>query len=106
MEINKEFLVKVIDFKYCDSLGTSEDGVSFYQDKDNYSIDVTYNSNGVFTCEIYVGENVVDLDDETFIWLLNYAEKSLDNFHEEMWDYDKKREIALDYFMSSNFEKY
>lgn len=106
MEINKEFLVKVIDFKYCDSLGTSEDGVSFYQDKDNYSIDVTYNSNGVFTCEIWVGENVVDLDDETFSWLLNYTEKSLDNFHEEMWDYDKKREIALDYFMSSNFEKY
>jgi hypothetical protein len=106
MELNKEFLEKVVEFEYYDSYLSDTDGVKFFTHNDDYGIEIYYYSSGEFECKAWVGEDDVDLDDETLDWLFSYAEESLAEFQEEMYSEERKRQISFDYFMSSNFEKY
>ena len=106
MELNKQFLARVIDFKYFEDYFGSNDGVTCIKHEDDYSIEVSYNSNGEFECRAWLGEGEVELSDETLSWLVDYAEESLEDFKEQLYDEERKRQIAFDYFMSANFEKY
>jgi len=106
MEINKSFLENIVEFEYFDVLGNSSDGVRFQKDTEDYYIDIIFDSNGEFRCEVWNADEQIQLDDETLSWLVDYAEESLEEFHDEMMDEQMRREIAFDYFMSANFEKY
>ena len=106
MEINKSFLEKIVEFEYFDVIGKSYDGVRFQKETEDYSIDIVFDSNGEFRCEVWNEYEQIQLDDETLSWLVDYAEESLEEFHDEMMDEQMRREIAFDYFMSANFEKY
>lgn len=106
MELDKKFLARVIDFEYFEDYYSSNDGVTCIIHEDDYGIEVSYNSNGEFECKTWLGEDEVTLSDETLSWLVDYAEESLEDFKEHLYDEERKRQISFDYFMSSNFEKY
>lgn len=106
MKLDKKFLARVIDFEYFEDYSTSMDGVTFIKHEKDYGIELSYNSNGEFECKCWIGDDEVQLDDETLDWLFTYAEESLEDFKEQLYDEERKRNIAYDYFMSSNFEKY
>lgn len=106
MEINKTILEKVVEFEYFENFGNPCDYVKFENDTDDYWIEVILDSNMEFRCQCWVNEEPIELDQETLDWLYEYAEESLAYFHEEMMDEQRRKEIAFDYFMSANFEKY
>jgi len=106
MELNKKFLARVVDFEYFEDYSTSMDGVTFIKHEDDYGIELNYNSNGEFECKTWIGDDEVKLDEETLDWLFSYAEESLEDYKEQLYDEERKRCISYDYFMSANFEKY
>jgi hypothetical protein len=106
MKLDKKFLARVVDFEYFEDYSTGMDGVTFIKHEDSYGIELSYNSNGEFECKTWVEDNEIELDDETLDWLFTCAEKSLEDYKEQLYDEERKRSISYDYFMSSNFEKY
>jgi hypothetical protein len=106
MKLNKEFLEKVVEFEYYDSYLSDTDGVKCSTHNEDYGIEIYYYSSGEFECKTWIEDNEIELDDETLDWLFTCAEKSLEDYKEQLYDEERKRSISYDYFMSSNFEKY